>query len=176
MVKVALQATTQPSFKRWLKHACYFPWITWRYFNQDAQTQIELAVERAELTQPGEIQVIIEGSLPLLSAYHQDTPQRALSLFGEYNVWDTAYNSGILLYINLCAHRVELLADRGIDEFVDHSHWKAICDTVSQSIDTPQRVAGVVQGINEIGQTLHAFYKAQVQDPGNVLTNKPVLI
>jgi uncharacterized membrane protein len=176
MVRVALQATTQASFKRWLTHACYLPWITRRYFNEDAQRQIELAVEQAELRQPGEIQVIIEGSLPLLSAYYQDTPQRALSLFGKYHVWDTAYNSGILLYINLCAHRVELLADRGIDEFVEHSHWKAICETVGQSINTPQRVAGVVQGIQQIGQTLQAFYKAQLQDPGNELTNEPVLI
>jgi uncharacterized membrane protein len=71
---------------------------------------------------------------------------------------------------------VELLADRGVDEFVDHNHWKAICDTVSQNINTPQRVAGVVQGIQAIGQTLQAFYKAQMQDPGNELNNKPVLI
>ena len=176
MVNRALHAETSPSITRWLQHACYLPWLTQRYFNQHAQQQIELAVEQAEQGQTGEIQVVIEGSLPLLSAYYQDTPQRALSLFGQLRVWDTQYNSGILLYINLCARQVELLADRSIAEFVDHAHWQRICDTISQGIHTPQRVDSVTQGVAQIGLTLKAFYLAQTPDPGNELLNPPVLL
>ena len=57
---------------------------------------------------------MIEGCLPSRSAYYQDTLCRARQLFAELGVWDTEYNSGVLLYLNLCEHKVEIVIDRGI--------------------------------------------------------------
>jgi uncharacterized membrane protein len=41
--------------------------------------------------------------------------QRALALFADYGVWDTEDNCGVLIYVNLADHKVDIVADRGID-------------------------------------------------------------
>ena len=96
-----LRDSAQPSFKRWLKHFCYMP-ATKRYFSQQDQFHIAQAVQQAEQGHVGEIQVVIEGHFPLSQAYRQTAQLRAQQLFAELGVWDTALNSGVLLYINLC--------------------------------------------------------------------------
>ena len=68
----------------------------------------------AEHGHVGEIQVVIEGCLPSRMAYYVDTHARARQLFAELGVWDTELNSGVLLYLNLCERKVEIVIDRGI--------------------------------------------------------------
>ena len=92
----------EPSFKRWWRNALYMPWRTQQYFTSAQLEQIEQSVVAAEAGNVGEVMVIIEGNLPLDQAYRLDTRQRALDLFSMFRVWDTQYNSGMLLYVNLC--------------------------------------------------------------------------
>lgn len=166
----------KPSFSRWLRHACYLPWLTAYYFDKSAQDAIERAVIQAEQGHYGEIRVVIEGNVPVLHAYWHDTQQRAIQLFSQLRVWDTAYNSGILLYVNICARRVELLADRGIHQFVDAAHWQTICDHVSAQLQAKEYLPAVLAGIQQIGQTLQAFHQLQTQEVGDEILNQPVLL
>ena len=177
MVKqTATQLSPIPSFKRWWKHALYLPWRTKSYFTSNQLEQIEQAVGVAELGHPGEIMVIIEGNLPLRQAYWVDSHQRALDLFSLFKVWDTQYNSGMLLYVNICEHHLELLADRGIHQFVAPEHWQTICDQVLAEFKQEKYGEGVLAGVQLIGQTLQAFYTLQVEDSGNERANRPILI
>jgi uncharacterized membrane protein len=130
----------------------------------------------AELGHPGEIMVIIEGNLPLRQAYCLDSRQRAVDLFSLFKVWDTQYNSGMLLYVNICDRQVELLADRGIDQWVAPEHWQTICDQVISEFKQAKYAQGVLAGVQLIGQTLQAFYTLQVEDKGNERANRPILI
>lgn len=164
------------SFKRWWRHALYLPWRTQHYFTTSQVEQIEQAVGVAELGHPGEIMVIIEGSLPLRQAYCLDSRQRAVDLFSLFKVWDTQYNSGMLLYVNICDRQVELLADRGIDQWVAPEHWQTICDQVISEFKQAKYAQGVLAGVQLIGQTLQAFYTLQVEDKGNERANRPILI
>lgn len=165
-----------PSFKRWWKHAIYIPWLTERYFHKTTLDEIEQAVKLAESGHAGEIVVIIEGSLPLNQAYYVNTRQRALDLFSQYQVWDTEYNSGMLLYVNICEHRVELLADRGIHQFVMPEHWQTICEQITTEFTQSRYASGVLMGVKLIGQTLQAFYTVKLQEMGNERSNRPLLI
>jgi uncharacterized membrane protein len=176
MVISSEHTQSKPSFSRWLRHACYLPWLTYRYFNKAAQDQIEQAVIQAEHGTHGEIRVVIEGNVPALHAYWHDTPQRAMHLFSQLRVWDTAHNSGVLLYVNICARKVELLADRGIHAFVDQAHWQTICDQVSTQLQTGDYLPAVLGGIEQIGQTLQAFYTMQAGKDENEIPNRPVLL
>lgn len=166
----------RPSFRRWLHHACYLPWLTYRYFDRNAQDRIEQAVVQAEQGHHGEIRVVIEGNIPVWQAYWHDTTQRALQLFSQLRVWDTACNSGVLLYVNICARQVELLADRGIHAFVDQAHWQGICTQVSEQLQAGQPLPAVLAGIERIGQTLQAFYLMQATLDRDELPNRPVLL
>ncbi len=170
-----LEEHAQPSFKRWLKHFFYMP-ATKRFFSKQDQHAIALAVEEAEHGHVGEIQVVIEGSLPSRSAYYQDTLCRARQLFAELGVWDTEHNSGVLLYLNLCDHKVEIVIDRGIKQATTQDVWDQICQNIIQELKRQQYKNGVILGVKQIGEILNQYYDQKMDDLKNELGNKPIIL
>ena len=170
-----LQEHVQPSLKRWFKHFFYMP-ASKRYFSKQDQTKIAQAVKEAEHGHVGEIQVVIEGYIPSGVAYRQNTRLRARQLFAELGVWDTAYNSGVLLYLNLCEQVVEIVIDRGIDQATEQHEWQAICNHMVEQLKAKKYTQGVIHGVFEIGQILDQFYDDQIEDLENELGNAPIIL
>ncbi len=170
-----LEEYAQPSFKRWLKHFFYMP-ATKRFFSIQDQHAITLAVEEAEHGHVGEIQVVIEGCIPARQAYFQDTCARARQLFAELGVWDTEYNSGVLLYLNLCEHKVEIVIDRGIKQATTQEVWDQICQNIIQQLKQKKFKTGVIEGVIEIGKVLDQYYDRKIDDLKNELGNKPIIL
>lgn len=163
----------KPSFKRWLKHSVYFR-SSRRFFNTEQEQAITTAIDQAENGHRGEIQVIIEASLPSHFAYQYDTLERAQALFAKYRVWDTTHNSGLLIYLNLCAHKVEIVADRGINNAVEPECWQKICAQMTPYFKEKKIADGLCVGITALGDVLQDFYLDQPEDPeGNELPNTP---
>lgn len=169
------EAVNQPSFKRWLKHFLYMP-ATKRYFSKQDQDAIAQAVTEAECGHVGEIQVVIEGHLPVNQAYYQETRMRARQLFAELGVWDTEYNSGVLLYINLCERKVEIVIDRGIQQATEQAVWDDICQDITAQLAQKQFKMAVVTGVVNMGKVLNQFYVQSVKDENNELTNHPIIL
>ncbi len=166
----------EANFGRWLRQSFYMPWIASRQFNGAARAAIEDAVSKAEEGHAGEIRVVIEGNLPLNSALYQGTTGRARDLFSSLRVWDTALNSGVLLYINLCEHRVEIVADRGINAKIEPSRWQSICQAVTTKLGAEEYKQGVVIGVEMIGETLNEFYQVLESEAGNELSNAALFL
>ena len=166
---------SKPSLKRWFKHF-FFLTATKRFFSKQDQFRIAQAVKAAEHGHIGEIQVVIEGHLPADQAYTFDTAARARQLFAELGVWDTEYNSGVLLYINLCDRKVELVMDRGIKNHIPQSEWNEICQHVVELFKQQNYVEAVVEGVSQIGQLLDQFYDGKTIDQDNELDNQPIII
>ncbi len=175
LTKPKTEEVVQPSFKRWLKHACYMP-ATKRYFNKQDQDAIAQAVTQAEHGHVGEIQVVIEGHIPANQAYYQDTCARARQLFAELGVWDTEYNSGVLLYLNLCEQKVEIVIDRGVKQATTQDIWEKICQSIVKEFQNKNYRQAVVDGILQIGQVLDEFYDRRLKDQNNELTNHPIIL
>jgi uncharacterized membrane protein len=174
----ALPEAVKGSFSlwRWMRHFLYMPWRTRHYFNQAARQQIQQAVGKAEQGHAGEIQVIIEGHLPLNMAASVSTKTRAQQLFAAYGVWDTAGNSGVLLYINLCERRVEIVADRGINQFVTEDYWQQLCGKVTHLLAAEQYVQAIAYAVQEMGTTLQRFYAMQAKDDANELADAAIFL
>ncbi|MFW1851633.1 TPM domain-containing protein [Acinetobacter guillouiae] len=172
-----LQEQVQPSLKRWLKHVLYMP-ASKRYFSKQDQHAIAQTVKQAEQGHVGEIQVVIEGHIPSHQAYHQNTRLRAQQLFAELGVWDTEYNSGVLLYLNLCEKTVEIVIDRGIYQATTQQIWQQICDVMISELKSKNYRTAVTNGVLEIGQILNLFYGNQYGQVANVneLTNNPIIV
>jgi len=174
-----LKEHVQPSFKRWLKHFLYMP-ASKRYFSKQDQHAIAQAVTQAEQGHVGEIQVVIEGHIPSHQAYHQNTRFRAQQLFAELGVWDTEYNSGVLLYLNLCEQTVEIVVDRGIHQATTSETWQKICDHMVTELRNKQYRAAVADGVLQIGEVLNLFYNfqhnKQKSDMLNELPNQPIIL
>ena len=170
-----IEQLNQPSFKRWFKHFLYMP-ATKRYFSKSDQHAIAQAVSEAEHGHIGEIQVVIEGCLPSHQAYQQNTRMRARQLFAELGVWDTEYNSGVLLYLNLCEQQVEIVIDRGIHQATEAQVWQIICDAITLKLKEKHYRKAVIDGVSEIGQVLNQFYDQQMSGNENELTNSPIIL
>lgn len=172
---VAKHTATQPSFKRWLKHACSILQVK-RYFSRQDQAAIAAAVQQAELGHVGEIQVVIEGHIPSHLAYHLNTRQRAQQLFAELGVWDTEHNSGVLLYLNLCEKTVEIVVDRGVQAVVEQACLEQICQHMLQALKQQQYLDAVLNAIAEVAQLLQTFAEKEQGDKDNELPDQPIIL
>jgi len=165
----------QPSFKRWLKHFFYMP-ESKRFFNQQDQHAITQAVTEAEQGHVGEIQVVIEGHIPTNQAYFLDIQARAQQLFADLGVWDTEYNSGVLLYINLCERAVEIVIDRGIKKATHQADWQEICLCITQNLQQQKYREAVVHGVLQIGEILNHYYASYTHEKSNEISNHPMIL
>ncbi len=165
----------QPSVKRWFRHFLYVS-SAHRYFSKQDRSEIAKVVQQAEKGHVGEIQVVIEGHIPCSQAYHQNTRLRAQQLFAELGVWDTELNSGVLLYLNLCERKVEIVIDRGLKNATQTETWHRICQSMVLLLAQKQYLHAVTQGVAEIGQILDQYYvKSDVNDH-NELPNEPIIL
>ena len=170
-----LDESVEPSAKRWLKHFFYVS-SAHRYFNKQDRQEIARAVQQAEKGHVGEIQVVIEGHIPCSQAYYQNTRLRAQQLFAELGVWDTELNSGVLLYLNLCERKVEIVIDRGLKNATQTETWNKICQNIAVTLAQKEYLRAVIGGVNEIGQVLDQYYvKTDLYDE-NELPNEPIIL
>lgn len=170
-----LEEYAQPSLKRWFKHFFYIS-SAYRFFNKKDRLEIAQAVQQAEKGHVGEIQVVIEGHIPCSQAYHQNTRLRAQQLFAELGVWDTELNSGVLLYLNLCERKVEIVIDRGLKNATQTETWNKICQNIVVTLAQKEYLRAVIGGVNEIGQVLDQYYVKTDLYEENELPNEPIIL
>lgn len=164
------------SIKRWLKHGFYLKSAK-RLFSAAQMQQIAQAVQQAEDGHQGEIQIVIEGSMPSRLAIDHTCKQRAEQLFADHRVWDTEYNSGMLIYLNLCEHSIDIVADRGIHHAVTSNCWDDICQQMLPHFKQQDFTQGLIVGINILGQTLQKFYQNKVKlTENNEINNVPIIL
>ena len=117
--------------------------------------QLEQRVAESELRHSGEIRIFVEGGLPN-SYLWTDAPggtiarQRALAMFGKLRVWDTAHNNGVLIYLLLAEHAIELVADRGLNDSVPPEVWQAVVTRMRGAFQMGDFQAGLTHAIDEV--------------------------
>ena len=114
--------------KRIGKHLLEHRWRVRRIFTPAALARIEQAIKAGEATHSGQVRFVVEGALDGAPLFHdQSARERALDIFSQLRIWDTAHNNGVLIYLLFADHNVEIVADRGIDAKVGFSGWEKIC-------------------------------------------------
>jgi uncharacterized membrane protein len=163
-------------FKRWLKHAFMPPWA-WRIsFPAAVLGEIEQAVKQSERRHRGELRFAIENALAPGWVWHGMTARhRAGQIFSQLRVWDTEENNGVLIYINLADHAVEILADRAIAKLVPQSIWQTIAGLMEGEFKNGRFAQGSVQAIDAITLLLEQHFSTDGENQ-NELPNRPVII
>lgn len=139
--------------------------------------RLEAAVREGEQRHRGEVRVVIESSLPVRDAWAGVTPrQRARTLFGLLEVWNTHAHVGVLLYINLADHAVEILADHGIAAKVDAQAWRAICDTITRGFAQRLSMAPVLDALAQINDLLAMHAPGDGTPRTNELSDQPLVL
>ncbi|MDO9403194.1 MAG: TPM domain-containing protein [Polaromonas sp.] len=143
-------------------------------------------VAASETRHTGQIRIYAEASLPQsylwrLGADHALPAvirERALSLFGKLGVWDTEQNNGVLIYLLLAEHAIEIVADRGLARHVTPTEWSAMVDHMSATFRDKRFEEGLTQALDEVSDKLAAHFPITGPDgqPGpNELPDAPVL-
>ena len=162
--------------KRLLKHVFMPPWAWRRAFPQATLDAIEAAIRASEATHSGEIRFAIENSLPGILVWRgMSGRERAIEMFSNLRVWDTEQNSGVLVYLLLADHDIEIVADRGIAARVDPSAWEAVAQAMEAEFRQGAFERGALEGIRRVGDLLAQNFPAS-GDNRDELANRPVIV
>jgi len=166
------------TIKRLVRHMLVPDWIANRAFTGTVLDAIEHAVGASENTHRGELQFVVEASLDLLPITRGLTPRdRALEVFSMLRVWDTEENSGVLIYVQLVDHAIEIVADRGIAARVPQQQWDAICRHLEAAFRTGRHRDGALEAIAEVTTLLAQHFPAGAGAANpNELPNRPVVL
>lgn len=162
------------SARRIFKHLITPGWKVKRAFPAQSLAAIEAAIRESEKQHRGEIRFAVEAALEVGPLFRGiDARERAIEVFSELRVWDTEENTGVLIYLLLADHDVEIVCDRGINARVAQSEWNAICAHMEAAFARRNFEAGALTGIGEIGALLAQHFPA---GPTNLdeLSNVPV--
>ncbi len=161
---------------RILRHMFTTRWTARRLFTRDALAKIEAAIQEVESRHAGEIRFVVETSLDFVELWQNVTPrERAIEVFSQLGVWDTENNNGVLIYVLLADHDVEIVADRGIAKRVSREDWEQICHEMEAHYRAGRFAEGSVAGIHAVGRLLARHFPDGRPD-ANELSNQPVLL
>lgn len=162
--------------QRLLRHLLSTHFSTRRRFPPPVRAAIEQAIKECEARHAGEIRFVVETAFDLPELWHDLAPrQRALQLFGQLGVWDTAHNNGVLIYVDLADRVVEIVADRGIAAHVPPAEWAAVCRQMEHHYREGRFREGSVVGVLGVGALLGRHFPGKPRGP-NELPDQPVLL
>jgi uncharacterized membrane protein len=148
-----------------------------RALGTGALHRLQERVAASERRHSGEVRLCIEAGLPLSYLWRRASArERAVAMFGKLRVWDTEHNNGVLIYLLLAEHAIEIVADRGLNQHVDAAQWQALTGNMAASFKAGQYEAGLNAAVDAVGALLvqHFGVAPHAANP-NELPDAPVV-
>lgn len=163
--------------QRILKHRWMDEGDTRRAIPPDLAQRLAAHVAASEKRHTGEVRIYVEAGLPLSYLWRDATPrERAVAMFGKLGVWDTEQNNGVLIYLLLAEHAIEIVADRGVSRFVSPAQWQEVVQHMSAAFRAGRYEEGLRQAVDEVTALLVKHFPAAPGDANaNELPDQPVL-
>jgi uncharacterized membrane protein YgcG len=146
-----------------------------RALDDAALKRLEARVTASERRHHGEIRICVEAGLPLSYLWRGATArERALTMFGKLRVWDTEANNGVLIYLLLAEHAIEIIADRGLNRHVSHDAWQALVARMSGAFKEGRFEEGLGSAVDAIDELLARHFPLAAGQPNpNELPDAP---
>ena len=158
---------------------------TRRAIPPDMVKRLAERVAASEQRHSGQIRICVEAALPASYLWRLDretslnalTRQRAVMMFGKLRVWDTEHNNGVLIYMLLAEHAIEIVADRGLMRHVDAAQWQAMLTRMASAFREKRYEDGLTQALEETSAVLVAHFARTDASPShpNELPDTPLL-
>ena len=157
---------------RWLDEA-----DTRKAIPADMVQRLMRRVAASEGRHSGEVRIYVEAGLPMSYLLRDATArERAVAMFGKLRVWDTEHNNGVLIYLLLAEHAIEIVADRGLSARVGGDEWKRIVAAMGTAFRDRRFEDGLTQALEEVSALLvRHFPLAAGEANANELPDDPVL-
>ena len=162
-------------FTRYWVHLWSAGWQLRRAFPDALLDEIEARITAGEQRHGAELRFVIEARLAPAAVWARVTARaRAVELFSELGVWDTERNNGVLVYVLLADHAVEIVADRGARALIDPTEWKQACTTMSAAYARGEFREGSLRAIELLDDALAAAFPPGQRNPDE-LPNRPLV-
>jgi uncharacterized membrane protein len=164
------------TLRRILRHLLTTRRSAQRAFTAATLKAIQQKIAEGEVTHRAEVKMIVEGSLSLPALLNGVTSRnRAHELFAHYRIWDTEENVGVLLYVNLADHKVEIIADRAIGRATKSADWQAVCKTMTKEFANGAFHDSTLAALEQMNGLLALHFPDQGQKK-NELSDKPLVL
>jgi uncharacterized membrane protein len=135
-----------------------------------------VAIQTGEKKHAGEVRFAVESSLEPIDVLRGQTPRaRAVELFSNLRIWDAEHNCGLLIYVLMADHAVEIVADRGIHAKVGEVEWSRICHQMEAAFRRNDFRGGAAVGIEGVTLHLQEHFPVATGDR-NELSDRPVVL
>ena len=112
-------------------------------------------VAASEARHTGEVRICVEAGLPLSYLWRRASArERAINLFSKLRVWDTPQNNGVLIYLLLAEHAIEIVADRGLARHVPQPVWETLASQLSAALRSGHTAEGLLQALADVSALL----------------------
>lgn len=149
-----------------------------RALPDDALARLSARVAASEQLHTGQIRICAEGALPW-SYLHRDATarERALMLFSKLRVWDTEHNNGVLIYLLVPEHAIEIVADRGLARSSAPREWEAVVSQLAVHLRSGHFEQGLTQAVDTVTAQLVKHFGRDETDAliVNELPDAPVI-
>ncbi len=141
-----------------------------------ALSRVQQAIEASEASHRGELRFAVEAALdPADLLRGVSARDRAVQVFSDLRVWDTAENNGVLIYVLLADKDFEIVGDRGIHAHVGPAGWEAIARRMEALFRAGEFERAVLKGVEEVGEALRAHFPRRPTDV-NELPDRPAIL
>ena len=162
--------------KRFWRHVAMTPAHARRAFPDATMEAVARAIGESENRHRGEICFVVEAELTTGQLWRGLTARdRAREVFAAQGVWNTEENNGVLIYVLLAEHRVEIVADRGIDARGGPAQWQSIVDAMDAHFRAGRFEEGALAGVNGVAELL-ARHFPEAGAGRNQLSDRPILM
>jgi uncharacterized membrane protein len=163
------------NLRRIARHLVVMPGALKHAFPPAAMAAIEQAIATSEREHSGEVRFAAEAALDVPGLFAgQSARERAIDVFSQLRVWDTAENNGVLIYLLLAERDIEIVADRGLNA-VSAKDWQAICETMETGLRRGDFQQAIVAGIEAVSRLLARHFPPRAGDR-NELADRPAVV
>lgn len=154
---------------RLLRHAWLDAGDVARVLDEAALVRLTERIAASEARHGGELCLHVEAGLPasyLWRHWRRGVPiedivhERALAQFSRLRVWDTEHNNGVLIYLQLAEHQIEIVADRGVACRVADEHWRGVLAGLGELFRAGRHEEGLARVIDAVGEALAREFPA----------------
>ncbi len=162
---------------RILKHRGFDDTDTRRALPSAVLERLRARVAASERHHSGEIRICVEAGLPLSYLWRGASARdRAITMFGKLRVWDTEHNNGVLVYLLLAEHAIEIVADRGLNRHVSADDWARIVAGMRDAFRARRYEEGLTAAVDAVDALLaRHFPLAPAQANPNELPDEPLI-
>lgn len=141
-------------------------------FPPDVLSQLASAVRASEALHTGQIRLCVEGGLPY-SYIWRNAParERAVTLFGKLRTWDTEYNNGVLIYLLLADHAIEIVADRAAARCASQADWEVLVHEMQSAFQRQAYAEGMALALQRVSALLQTHFPRTETGPSAAFDN-----